>query len=79
MNLTDVISRNDKWNEFVEMLKRGESTEQCKKRMKRIKRLANEQFDLEDSIDVLEDYADCEEDFMRLEKKLKPITAIINI
>lgn len=39
----------------LEAIERGETPEQYKKRMARIRRLTNEQYDLEDAIDVLGD------------------------
>lgn len=50
----------------LEAIERGETPEQYKKRMARIRRLTNEQYDLEDAIDVLGDDPRADEKRVRL-------------
>ena len=57
----------------VEMIMRGETAEQYKKRIARIRRLANERDDLEDAIDVLGDDPRAIKKQKRLEKVLTMI------
>ena len=58
-------------DQALEMISRGETPEQYEKRVKRIRRLANEREDLQDAIDVLKEFGDCENDMVRLQKKEK--------
>lgn len=55
--------------EFVDMVMRGETSEQYEKRIKRIRRLSNEKYDLLDGIQVLEESGNCEKDYTNLQKK----------
>lgn len=63
-------------NQALEMISRGENPEQYEKRIKRIKRLANERDDLQDAIDILREFGNCEKDFVRLHKKEKRLEKV---
>lgn len=52
----------------LEMIERGESPEQYKKRMAKIRRLANEKQDLEDAIEILGNDPRSEKKKKRLKK-----------
>ena len=58
----------------LDMLSRGETQEQYKKRMERIKRLSNERYALEDAIEVLGADPRAE----KKKKRLKVVTETIN-
>ena len=58
----------------LDMLSRGETQEQYKKRMERIKRLSNEKYALEDAIEVLGADPRAE----KKKKRLKVVTETIN-
>ena len=60
-------------DQAIEMIMRGETPEQYKKRMAKIRRLANERDALEDAIDVLGDDPKAEKKRERLEKVLQMI------
>lgn len=53
-----------------EMIDRGETPEQYEKRVKRLRRLINEQYDLEDAIQVLGDDP-------RADKKRRRLTKVL--
>lgn len=59
--------------EALEMISRGETPEEYEKRIKRIRRLANERDALVDGIQILEEYSDprAEKKKVRLAKVLK--------
>jgi len=63
-------------DQALEMISRGESPEQYEKRIKRIKRLANERDDLQDAIDILREFGNCEKDIVRLHKKEKRLEKV---
>lgn len=52
----------------LEMIERGESPEEYKKRMARLKRLYNEKYDLEDAIEILGNDPRSEKKKKRLKK-----------
>ena len=61
--------------EALEMIERGETPEQYKKRVNRIRRLANERYDIEDSLSVLDgsDPRDAE----KIEKKQRRLAKVL--
>lgn len=65
--------------EALEAIDRGETAEQYKKRIARIRRLANERDDLIDAIEVLSDgrYGDTEKYKDRVEKKQKRLAKVL--
>lgn len=66
-------------DQALEMISRGETPEQYEKRVKRIRRLANEREDLQDAIDVLKEFGDCEKDMVRLRKKEKRLEKVLKM
>lgn len=64
-------------DEAIDMITRGETPEQYKKRTARIRRLANERDDLEDSIQVLKEYGNSEKDAQKLEKKQARLAKVL--
>lgn len=64
-------------DEAIDMITRGETPEQYKKRTARIRRLANERDDLEDSIQVLKEYGDSEKDMLKLKKKQERLIKVL--
>lgn len=59
--------------EALEMIERRETPEQYQKRVKRIRRLANERDELRDAIEILDEYED-----PRAEKKKKRLAAVLD-
>lgn len=64
-------------DEAIDMITRGETPEQYKKRTARMRRLANERDDLKDSIEVLEEYGDNEKDAQKLAKKQARLAKVL--
>ena len=56
--------------EALDMIQRGETPEQYEKRVKRLRRLSNERYDLEDAIAVLGDDP-------RADKKRRRLTKVL--
>lgn len=54
--------------EALKMIERGETPEQYEKRMKKLRRLYNERYDLEDAVEVLGDDPRAEKKRARLAK-----------
>ena len=65
--------------EALEMIDRGETPEQYEKRVRRIRRLANERDALRDAIEILDEYHDprAEKKRVRLSKVLAELEALI--
>ena len=66
-------------DQALEMISRGETPEQYEKRVKRIRKLVNEREDLQDAIDVLKEFGDCEKDMVRLRKKEKRLEKVLKM
>lgn len=64
------------FEQCMDAVMRGETSEQYKKRLARIKRLANERDDLEDAIEILGEDPRAEKKRQRLNKVLKMIEAL---
>lgn len=61
----------------LEMIDKGETVEQYEKRIRRIRRLANERDALTDGIEILEQYGDSAEDKKRAEKKRTRLAKVL--
>jgi len=63
----------------LEMIERGETPEQYEKRVRRIRRLANERDALHDAIDVLDEYHDprAEKKRARLAKVMQELEVLL--
>lgn len=60
-----------------EMIERKETPAEFEKRMKRIRRLANERDELTDKIGVLEDFGNSDKDMDRLTKAKKRLAKVL--
>lgn len=62
--------------QLLSKLRNGETIAEYEKRQKKLKRLYNELYDLQDGIDVLERYGNSDKDTMRLDQKRKRLTVV---
>lgn len=64
-------------DQAIEMIMRGETAEQYKKRMAKIRRYANERDELEDAIEILGDDPRAQKKRARLEKVNKVLQELV--